>query len=103
MIPRRGEVWIVDLGLAQKTRPALNSERRLFGRRTRADHSHFAHDETPRIEIRAAGIGAFFKPGAFVVQSVTTIPAKLALRRLGTISDEQLRMIEDGVRRWLAL
>ncbi len=23
MIPRRGEVWIVDLGLAQKTRPAL--------------------------------------------------------------------------------
>jgi mRNA interferase MazF len=45
----------------------------------------------------------FLKPGAFVVQSVTTIPAKLALRRLGTISDEQLRMIEDGVRRWLAL
>jgi mRNA-degrading endonuclease toxin of MazEF toxin-antitoxin module len=22
-MPRRGEVWLVDLGLAQKTRPAL--------------------------------------------------------------------------------
>lgn len=23
MMPRRGEVWMVDLGMAQKTRPAL--------------------------------------------------------------------------------
>jgi mRNA interferase MazF len=45
----------------------------------------------------------FLKPGAFVVQSVTTIPAKLALRRLGALSAEELKAIEDGVRRWLAL
>jgi hypothetical protein len=45
----------------------------------------------------------FLKAGAFVVQSITTIPAKLALRRLGTISAEQLKLIEDGVRRWLVL
>jgi len=45
----------------------------------------------------------FLKQGAFVVQSVTTIPAKLALRRLGALSAEELKAIEDGVRHWLAL
>jgi mRNA interferase MazF len=45
----------------------------------------------------------FLKPGAFVVQSVTTLPAKLALRRLGTLSAEELKAIEDGVRHWLAV
>jgi hypothetical protein len=36
-------------------------------------------------------------------KSVTTIPAKLALRRLGALSAEELKAIEDGVRHWLAL
>jgi len=103
MIPRRGEVWIVDLGLAQKTRPALIL-RAAYSDEDRALITVISHTTKLRGSKFELPVSVpFLKPGAFVVQSVTTIPAKLALRRLGTISDEQLRMIEDGVRRWLAL
>jgi len=103
MIPRRGEVWIVDLGLAQKTRPALILSE-AYSDKDRALITVISHTTKLRGSKFELPVSApFLKPGAFVVQSVTTIPAKLALRRLGTFSDEQLRMIEDGVRRWLAL
>jgi len=103
MIPRRGEVWIVDLGLAQKTRPALILSE-AYSDKDRALITVISHTTKLRGSKFELQVSApFLKAGAFVVQSVTTIPAKLALRRLGTISDEQLRVIEDGVRRWLAL
>jgi len=95
---------MVDLGLAQKTRSALiliaaysDEDRALI-----TVMSHTRQNSADRNFELPVSV-PFLKPGAFVVQSVSTIPAKLALRRLGTISDEQLRMIEDGVRSWLAL
>jgi mRNA-degrading endonuclease toxin of MazEF toxin-antitoxin module len=45
----------------------------------------------------------FLKLGAFMVQSLTTIPTRWALRRLGQLATEQLVPVEDGVRRWLGL
>jgi mRNA interferase MazF len=45
----------------------------------------------------------FLREGAFAVQSVTTIPARHALRRIGSLTPEQLAPIEDGVRAWLGL
>jgi len=102
-MPRRGEVWVVDLGLAQKTRPALILST-AYSDEDRALITVVAHTTKLRSSKFEASVSVpFLKPGAFVVQSITTIPAKLALRRLGTISAEQLKLIEDGVRRWLAL
>jgi mRNA interferase MazF len=102
-MPRRVEVWIVDLGLAQKTRPALILST-AYSDEDRALITVVAHTTKLRSsKFEVSVLVPFLKPGAFVVQSITTIPAKLALRRLGTISAEQLKLIEDGVRRWLAL
>ena len=103
MIPQRGEVWMVDLGLAQKTRPALILSEP-YSDKDRALITVISHTTKLRGSKFELPVSApFLKPGAFVVQSVTTIPAKLALRRLGRLSNDYLRMIEDGVRRWLRL
>jgi mRNA interferase MazF len=102
-MPRRGEVWIVDLGLAQKTRPALILSA-AYSDQDRALITVVAHTTKLRGSKFEVSVSVpFLKAGAFVVQSITTIPAKLALRRLGTISAEQLKLIEDDVRRWLVL
>ena len=57
-MPRRGEVWLVDLGLAQKIRPALILSTRLLRRRSCPDHRHFTHDKDSWLEIRADGFRA---------------------------------------------
>ena len=102
-MPRRGEVWLVDLGLAQKIRPALILST-AYSDADRALITVISHTTKIRGSKFEMSVSApFLKPGAFVVQSVTTIPAKLALRRLGTLSAEELKAIEEGVRHWLAL
>ena len=102
-MPRRGEVWMVDLGMAQKTRPALilsipsaDEDRALI---TVVPHTTTLRGSGFEIPVPVS----FLKPGAFMAQSVTTIPSKWALRRLGHLTAEQLVLIEDGVRRWLGL
>ncbi len=102
-MPRRSEVWMVDLGLAQKTRPALILSRDFAGT-DRALITVVSHTTALRgspLEISVAL--PFLKPGAFVVQSITKIPVRWALRRLGHLTPTQLAPVEEGVRRWLAL
>ena len=99
--PRRGEVWMVDLGLAQKVRPALILSIG-YADTDRAIVTVIPHTTKVRgSEFEVAASVPFLKAGAFITQSVTTIPAKWVLRRLGVISAEQLSSIEVGVRRWL--
>jgi mRNA interferase MazF len=43
----------------------------------------------------------FLKPGAFDAQNLVTIPIAKLVRRLGTLSDEQMTAIEDAVKTWL--
>ena len=102
-MPRRGEVWMVELGMAQKTRPALilsvgysDDDRALV-----TVVSHTTSVRGSRFEVSVPV--PFLKPGAFMVQSVTTVPTKWALRRLGVLTPEQLAPVEEGVRRWLGL
>ena len=102
-MPRRGEVWMVDLGMAQKTRPALilNID---YSDEDRALVTVVSHTTTLRgSEFEISVPVPFLKPGAFLVQSVTTIPTRWALRRLGHLTPEQLAPVEDGIRRWLGL
>ena len=102
-MPKRGEVWLVDLGLVQKTRPAVilnvpygDSDRVLL---TVVSHTTSRRDSAFEVVVSVP----FLREGAFVVQSIATIPAKHALRRLGTLTPDQLAPIEEAVREWLGL
>ena len=101
--PGRGEVWLVDLGMAAKVRPALvlsvpysDTERTLI---TLVPHT---------TSLRASRFEAvvpvsFLKAGAFDAQSLVTIPAPKAIRRLGLLRGDQLQLVERAVLDWLGL
>ena len=102
-MPKRGEVWQVDLGFAQKTRPALilsvppgDADRVIV---TVVSHTTSQRGSPFEIIVPVP----FLREGAFAVQSITIIPAKHALRRLGMLTPTQLAPIEEGVRQWLGL
>jgi mRNA interferase MazF len=102
-MPKRGEVWLVDLGLAQKVRPALvlsvpfaDTDRVLL---TIVGHSTSLRGSPFEVVVPLP----FLSKGAFVAQSIVTIPAKHALRRLGSLKPQELALVEGAVRRWLGL
>jgi mRNA interferase MazF len=45
----------------------------------------------------------FLKSGAFDAQGIVTVPVNRAIRALGALSVEQLRVVELAVCRWLEL
>jgi mRNA interferase MazF len=71
--PKRGEVWLVDLGMAAKVRPAV-----------------------------AIGL-PFLRAGVFDAQNLITIPHAKLVRALGRLSDAQLGAVERVVCTWLGL
>jgi mRNA interferase MazF len=101
--PNRGEVWLVDLGMAAKVRPclalsipALDQDRALV--------TVLAHTTSPRgsrfeVDVKAR----FLRPGVFDAQNLVTIPHAKLMRKLGTLSATQLTAVEDAVRLWLGL
>ncbi len=101
MTPIRGEVWTVDLGLAQKLRPAviLSTE---FGDNDRALITIVPHTTALRnSEFEVAVDAHFLKTGAFIVQGITSVDPSYAKRRLGFLTQEQMSKIEDKLRSWL--
>ena len=99
--PARGEVWLIDFSLAGKTRPALVVSV-AFGEHDRSLITVVPHTTTLRgspfeIVIRAS----FLKPGAFLVQGVTTFPTVRALHRIGTLQPEAFEQVFGGLLRWL--
>ncbi|MDQ2868609.1 MAG: type II toxin-antitoxin system PemK/MazF family toxin [Verrucomicrobiota bacterium] len=102
-MPSRGEVWLVDLGLAAKTRPALILNVP-SGESDRVVVSVVPHTTSLRNSPFEVIVPvSFLREGAFATQSIVTIPAKHALRRLGNLHPQQLALVEQGVRRWLGL
>jgi mRNA interferase MazF len=102
-MPRRGEVWLVDLGLAGKTPPAVILSKP-FGDADRALITVIPHTLSLRgsqFEIPIAS--RFLRGGAFLVQNPVTIPAAKAESLLGRLSASQITQIEAGVRDWLCL
>jgi mRNA interferase MazF len=102
-VPSRGEVWLVDLGMIQKVRPALILNRS-FKDEARALITVIPHTTTLRgseLEIRCTV--PFLQPGAFLVQNPITISAVKAERFLGRLTTQQLAMVEPGARNWLGL
>lgn len=101
--PKRGEVWLVDLGLIAKVRPCLilsisfkDNERSLV--------TILAHTTSPRntrfeVEINVN----FLRPGVFDAQNLVTVPRAKLMRKLGDLSPPHLVAIENTVRLWLGL
>ena len=101
--PQRGEVWLVDLGYVAKVRPSLVISTPVQDQ-DRALVTLIAHTTSPRasrfeVEIKAR----FLHPGVFDAQNLVTIPHAKLIRRLGTLSPEQLASVEKAARQWLGL
>ena len=101
--PNRGEVWIVDLGYAAKVRPclvisipALDQDRALS---TLVPHTTSSRGSRLEVEIRVR----YLREGVFDAQNLVTIPHAKLIRKLGSLSIEQLTSVEDRVRFWLGL
>jgi mRNA interferase MazF len=101
--PRRGEVWLVDLGLAAKIRPCL-----VLGVPSadvdRALVSVVPHTTSLRgTHFEIAAPARFLKAGAFDAQGIVTIPTARLMRPLGTLSPAALNDVVRGVCLWLGI
>ena len=100
-IPKRGEIWLADLGLAAKTRPVLvlsvpfsDSDYALI---TVIPRTTNIRRSDLQVQLSVSGL----RPGAFNVQGLTAIPPSKFIRRLGTLQSAQMKLIEDTVKKWL--
>ena len=101
--PQRGEVWLVDLGLAAKVRPCLVLSVPV-AEQDRALVTAVAHTTSPRgSRFEVAITTRFLRPGVFDAQNLVTIPRAKLLRQLGVLSPTQLVAVEAAVRAWLGL
>ena len=103
MRPRRGEVWLFDLGMAAKTRPVLVVSAD-YGDRDRALVTVVPHTT----ELRGSDLEitvpvSFLRPGAFLVQGVASYPNAWAVRKLGVLNEEQFGIVLQGLGQWLRL
>ena len=101
--PVRGEVWLVDLGMTAKVRPCLVISADI-GENDRALITLVPHTTSIRETRFEAPLQIqFLRPGAFDAQGLITVPATLAIRRLGALNESQLKAVEAAVCKWLQL
>jgi mRNA interferase MazF len=60
-------------------------------------HTTSLRDSTFEVAVQAP----FLKPGAFLVQGVTTFPIVRAMHRLGSLQTNTFQKVMAGVMRWL--
>ena len=101
--PQRGEVWLVDLGLAAKIRPCLvlsrppdDADRALV---TLVPHTTSLRGSHYEVALRVP----FLRPGGFDAQGIVTVPLAKLLRVLGKLTATQLAEVESRVSLWLGL
>lgn len=99
--PDRGEVWLVDLGYTAKVRPclvisipALNQDRALA---TLIPHTTSQRGSRFEVQIKVK----FLREGVFDVQNIITIPHAKLLRKLGSLTPEQMVEVEEVLLFWL--
>ncbi|MBS0209272.1 MAG: type II toxin-antitoxin system PemK/MazF family toxin [Planctomycetes bacterium] len=100
--PRRGEVWIVDLGYQAKTRPCAvlsvpvrDNERALVSFVPRTTQVRGT-----RFEV-ASNADFFDQQGVFDAQAIDTIDRSKLRRRIGALTSAELHEVENAVKRWL--
>jgi mRNA interferase MazF len=101
--PQRGEVWLVDLGMAAKVRPALvmsipaaDVDRALV---TMVPHTTSARGS----RFEAAVSVPFLRTGVFDAQNLVTIPHAKLIRDPGKLSPAQMVVVERATAAWLGL
>jgi mRNA interferase MazF len=101
--PQRGEVWIVDLGMAAKVRPALvlsipslDQDRSLV---TIVPHTTSPRGSRFEVDVNAR----FLKKGVFDAQNLITIPHAKLQRAVGKLQTQELASVEAAVKSWLGL
>ena len=101
MTPRRGEVWLLDLGMVEKVRPALIVSTS-YGDLDRALITIVPHTTSLRgSEFEITIPVSFLKTGAFLVQNVATYPVVRAVRKLGALNRDRFNLVGGGLLRWL--
>jgi mRNA interferase MazF len=100
---KRGEVWLVDLGLAAKIRPCL-----LLGipsaDEDRALVTVVPHTTSVRgTRFEVAVSPRFLKSGAFDAQGIVTMPTVRLMRQIGTLSPQELQNVIRGDCLWLGI
>ena|ERR1700683_2506015 len=101
MIPVRGEVWLFDLGMTEKVRPALVISV-AYGDTDRALVTIIPHTTSLRgSQYEVAAAVGFLKPGAFLVQNVATYPNVRAIRKLVKLKADQFDLVFAALLRWL--
>ena len=99
----RGEVWLVDLGMTAKVRPAVvisipaeETDRALA---TLVPHTTSVRQS----RFEAAVAVPFLPPGAFDAQSLVTIPHARLVQLLGKLGPGHLSVVERAVCLWLGI
>lgn len=99
----RGEIWLIDLGMIQKVRPALILSA-AYKDQERALVSFVIRTTSVRgTEYEVAHMAPRFLPGAFDAQSISTVPDVQLMRRLSVCDPPTLAKVEAAVKRWLNL
>lgn len=100
---QRGELWLIDLGMVQKTRPCLILSIAFL------DHERAVVSYVPRttslrgtrFEVSHPARGS--ETGAFDAQGIGSIPVVKLERCLGTVDPAVVRQVETAVKDWLNL
>lgn len=100
---KRGEVWLVDLGYAAKVRPCLvlsikaeDTDRALA---TIIPHTTSIRGTRFEVSLNIR----FLKQGAFDAQNIVSISHAKLIRKLGGLTSDQIKQVEDAVKLWLDL
>jgi mRNA-degrading endonuclease toxin of MazEF toxin-antitoxin module len=100
---RRGELWLIDLGMVQKARPCLilsiaylDNERAVVSYIPRTTHPRGTRFEVPH---HARG----FEAGVFDTQGIGGVPVVKLERRLGVVEPDVLKQVEQALKLWLNL
>lgn len=101
--PVRREVWLVDLGMVAKVRPVLvvsvaptDQDRALV---TICPHTTSLRGTHFEVQIPLTWLAA----GAFDVQNMMSIPLAKFLRKLGSLSADEMQLVELAMKSWLGL
>ncbi|MDQ6913137.1 MAG: type II toxin-antitoxin system PemK/MazF family toxin [Verrucomicrobiota bacterium] len=97
----RGEVWMIDLGMAAKVRPCLILSV-AFRDDEKAVVTYVARSTERRGgRFEVEHIAPHFLPGVFDAQNLGTVPVSKLERFLTRLPADKLAAVETAVQRWL--
>jgi mRNA interferase MazF len=100
---RRGELWVIDLGMVQKPRPCLilsiaylDNERAVVTYVPRTTSLR-----NTRFEVQHESYS--MERGGFDAQGIGTVPTVKLMRRAGVVDEATIQRVEAAVKLWLNL